>query len=742
MLIPLLGAVLAAVTCLQAPAWADTPPPATAVAEVPQATRLVALNKSGELEAFARVAGGTVWHTGQREPGADWSDWSTLGGAADTDPVVATNADGRLEVFTTHGGIVSTMASTTTGDSTWSTTWVTHGGSLANATGVTVAANQDGRLQVFGAGKDGTLKSMVQTAPGSVYGENWDPWTSMDAPTGVKLAGRPAVAMNSSGQLQVFDWGNDGHCWTRVQNKANTKNWRPWKALPTLSGGVQSYPAVARNQDGRLQVFVRDTKGNVYYVAQNKAGQQQWGSSWTQLTGQGTPLGGVATVTDLNVAANADGRLEVFARQSDNSLLHTMQTQPSSVDSWSTPSSLGGAMTNSWSVAANRDGRLEAVAVQATGGLAHSAQEESNPPPSDKWADWEILGYGPAPCAGTGTTACLSVVNVATGHALAPEDTTDPTSGVGATPVKNGVTTPRQRWSMIRDKSGFFQLKNRATNRCLDFVPDQYLPSSVDWDRTLQVKCNTRTQQRWYIQPSITPGAYLIRNVDNGRCLTEFPSLDSTGNDRGELPSETDQCNTSAAADQWRLSISGTGTAPGLSELATRYALALCAQDNNCGFTWTGDENAYVDQHSCVNGTLTYNATKAEQEVEISVADSAGWENTVGGSLTVGYEAGVSVEVFEAKVSTAIEAHYDHAWNGSTTTTVDGHIKIPPGEYGWLGKGRVVKEVTGTWTFNQNESNFTWTEPGQSTVPAVDGTDGVNSTAVVLNSSNVPPNNC
>jgi hypothetical protein len=310
--------------------------------------------------------------------------------------------------------------------------------------------------------------------------------------------------------------------------------------------------------------------------------------------------------------------------------------------------------------------------------------------------------------------------------------------------VANGVTTPQQRWSMIRDRSGFFQLKNRATNQCLDFTLDQELPIVVDWDRTVQAACETvPTQQRWYIQPSATAGEYLIRNVGNGRCLTEFPGLeDGTGIDRGELFSETDQCNTASAADHWWLGFSSTSPAPGMSELATRYALALCAQDNHCGFTITSDESAFVDGHSCVNGTLVYNATKAEQEVELSVADSTGWENTVGGSLTVGVEAGVSGEVFEAKVSTAIEAHYDHAWNGSTTTTVDGHIKVPPGEYGWLGKGRVVKEVTGTWTFNQNESNFTWTEPGQSTVPAVDGTDGVNSTTVTLNSSNVPPNNC
>ncbi|MGA5823753.1 hypothetical protein ACPC54_38570 [Kitasatospora sp. NPDC094028] len=386
MLIPLLGAVLAAVTCLQAPAWGATPPSAGAVAEVPPATRLVALNKNGALEAFARVADGTVWHIGQREPGTDWSDWSTLGGAAATDPVVATNADGRLEVFTTHGGTVSTMASTTTGDSTWSTTWVHHpGATLSNSEGVAVAANQDGRLQVFGLGRDGTVKSLVQTAPGSVYGENWDPWTTMGAPTGVKLIGRPAAAMNSSGQLQVFSWGNNHQLWTRVENKENTKKWSPWKALPTLSGGVQGDPAVARNQDGRLQVFVRGTGDNVYYAAQNKPSQAQW-SSWAALTGEGTAFGGVVSLNNLNVAANADGRLEVFAPHSDNSLWHTMQTQPSSFDSWSTPTSLGGTTLGDSAVVANRDGRLEAFSVH--GALAHSAQEESNPPPSDKWTDW------------------------------------------------------------------------------------------------------------------------------------------------------------------------------------------------------------------------------------------------------------------------------------------------------------------------------------------------------------------
>ncbi|MFE0779002.1 hypothetical protein [Streptomyces sp. NPDC058861] len=43
------------------------------------------------------------------------------------------------------------------------------------------------------------------------------------------------------------------------------------------------------------------------------------------------------------------------------------------------------------------------------------------------------------------------------------------------------------------------------------------------------------------------------------------------------------------------------------------------------------------------------------------------------------------------------------------------------------------------WTFNGLAA---WKEPGESTVPAKDGTDGVSSDVTVFRTGAVPPDNC
>src|SRR6187402_3310391 len=68
-------------------------------------------------------------------------------------------------------------------------------------------------------------------------------------------------------------------------------------------------------------------------------------------------LGGVIT-TDPTVIRNSDGRLEVFARGTDNALWHIWQTAPN--DGWSDWSSLGGTITSNIAVERNANGRLEA----------------------------------------------------------------------------------------------------------------------------------------------------------------------------------------------------------------------------------------------------------------------------------------------------------------------------------------------------------------------------------------------
>jgi hypothetical protein len=51
------------------------------------------------MEVFVRGTDNALWHIWQTTPNGTWSGWASLGGVLTSDPIVASNADGRLEVF-------------------------------------------------------------------------------------------------------------------------------------------------------------------------------------------------------------------------------------------------------------------------------------------------------------------------------------------------------------------------------------------------------------------------------------------------------------------------------------------------------------------------------------------------------------------------------------------------------------------------------------------------------------------
>ena len=46
-----------------------------------------------------RGTDGALWHVWQTAPNAGWSGWASLGGGIVGDQAVASNKDGRMEVF-------------------------------------------------------------------------------------------------------------------------------------------------------------------------------------------------------------------------------------------------------------------------------------------------------------------------------------------------------------------------------------------------------------------------------------------------------------------------------------------------------------------------------------------------------------------------------------------------------------------------------------------------------------------
>jgi hypothetical protein len=86
---------------------------------------------------------------------------------------------------------------------------------------------------------------------------------------------------------------------------------------------LTSDPVTAQNADGRLEVFVRGTDNGVWHRWQTLPGNG-W-SGWA-------PLGGAITGNPA-ATRNLDGRLELFVRGAGNAVWHRWQTAPN--NGWS-----------------------------------------------------------------------------------------------------------------------------------------------------------------------------------------------------------------------------------------------------------------------------------------------------------------------------------------------------------------------------------------------------------------------
>jgi hypothetical protein len=91
-----------------------------------------------------------------------------------------------------------------------------------------------------------------------------------------------------------------------------------WSGWTSLGSSIASNIAVGTNSDGRLQIFARSTSNTVFTNSQTTPGGS-W-SGWTSLGG--------GTAGDPSVGRNSDGRLQVFARGTNNTGWTNSQTTP------------------------------------------------------------------------------------------------------------------------------------------------------------------------------------------------------------------------------------------------------------------------------------------------------------------------------------------------------------------------------------------------------------------------------
>ncbi|MFL6117138.1 MAG: hypothetical protein ACJ786_38170, partial [Catenulispora sp.] len=105
---------------------------------------------------------------------------------------------------------------------------------------------------------------------------------------------------------------------------------------------------------------------------------------------------------------------------------------------------------------------------------------------------------------------------------------------------------------------------------------------------------------------------------------------------------------------------------------AILHGLNRCVQStSSCSFKITGTGTAYLDQHKCVPGSVVQNGTGSQQNFDVSSNILEGWQNQLGGSVTVSDQAGASIfGLLENKITVAVQVSYAHTWIGSSTVTV------------------------------------------------------------------------
>jgi hypothetical protein len=235
-------------------------------------------------------------------------------------PNVAQNIDGRLEVFVLDAwNLWHTWQTAPNG--TWSPWALVAQANLKLSAGpfLGINTNADGRLEVFTIDSQGALWQIWQTSPGG----GWSHWSSLDGPSAPQTVGFARVAKNADGRLEVFVWDKDNVPWQIWQTTPNG-TWSSWIPLSDVAFKYMGDFLVAKNADGRLEIFTADEQGVTSHIWQSDSGSPIW-SDWAKLDlPTEANIGGLP----LAVAQDADGRLELFFTDSQGALWHIWQVTP------------------------------------------------------------------------------------------------------------------------------------------------------------------------------------------------------------------------------------------------------------------------------------------------------------------------------------------------------------------------------------------------------------------------------
>jgi hypothetical protein len=271
------------------PSWHAFPTPPVQLTGTPS----IIANKDGRLEIFVLGTDKNVYHIWQTAAGGDWfSSWgitrtqtNTTNPASFTgNPTVSMQPGGELEVFAlgTDGNVYHIWQQSAGGSLIGN--WVVMPTNSVPFVGSpVVATNEDGRFEVFIRGTDNNIYHYWQVVAGGDWTTNWAVMpTKSNVSSTIQFAGDPSIVIQPGGELEAFARSTDGnvyHMWQQSAGGSWIGNWVELTGNPVqFSGG----PYAAINENGKFQIFGLGTNKLMYTIEQTVVGGD-WQTNWTQL---------------------------------------------------------------------------------------------------------------------------------------------------------------------------------------------------------------------------------------------------------------------------------------------------------------------------------------------------------------------------------------------------------------------------------------------------------------------------
>jgi hypothetical protein len=294
-------------------------------------------NRSGRFELVATSdregSRDTVWLAREvDDDGVEWTRWQGFGrldGGTFSPATYQRHAEGSLEAVVVDQNM-NVWRRWQTDTDAWSEKWSpldAPGSGEGFLHGLTLTQNSDGRLEVFVCTQAHRAWHRWQKSEGSTapWREEWSPF---DLPNG-EVDGPVVLGRTVMGHLAAFapaiQFGAEEEIWHRWQLAIPGGGWSRWTSLGRPPGGYEpGRPVVASNADGRLEVFMVAGDGAVWHRWQQRADDpESWQQPWHNL---GSQAGGFA---EVDVTMDARGRLTLVAvSQSGQDLWQQAQVVP------------------------------------------------------------------------------------------------------------------------------------------------------------------------------------------------------------------------------------------------------------------------------------------------------------------------------------------------------------------------------------------------------------------------------